>query len=240
MNDIRHCQVMGPFSTGTVLMNGYVHRLFRAFRPECFKYWKHSLPPWFWENDRPHNDAQVIPAGSGQGFPGIFFVCMVRSPYFWLPATCRRPYNFRFRVSGLDISERLRSPVELKGRLFANLAQAWNSYYRGYAQHLEPLGRVVYVRLEDLVQNPHDTVRRLEARLERRPDSDVSSTIESLAAVPSKSDNSFGQDWEAKNRLESARQNLPQADLSFINQQLDPQLMKKFGYSWAWVSPQSE
>jgi hypothetical protein len=233
MSEIGHCQVMGPFNSGTVLMNCYVHQLFRDFKPACFEYWKHSLPPHF-----RHNTTEEIRAvDPSRDFNGIFFVCMVRSPYFWLPASSRRPYNFRFHVPSLDISERLRSPVYLKGELFANLVQVWNSYYRSYARHLEPLGRVIYVRLEDLVRNPHDTVRLLETRLERRPQSDTQTTIDNVSPVPCKSDNSFGEDWEEKNSLDFATRRLRQDDLSFINQQLDPQLMKKFGYSYAWVTP---
>jgi len=233
MSKIRHNQVLGPFNSGTVLMSCYLHRLFREFNPDCFKYWKHSLPP----NYQHKSNEQILAVDPSRDFKDIFFVCMVRSPYFWLPASSRRPYNFRFHVPSLDISERLRSPVYFKGELFANLVQIWNNYYRSYARHLEPLGKVIYVRLEDLVRTPHDAVRLLESRLERRPHSDTQATIDAVSPVPCKSDNSYGEAWEEKNRLDFVTRTLRQADLSFINQQLDPQLMNKFGYSYAWATP---
>jgi hypothetical protein len=193
------------------------------------------MPPHFWRE----TDAERVEVDPGRDFIDIFFVCMVRSPYYWLPANCRRPYSLRFHVPSLDIGQRLRSPVTLRGKMFTNLVRVWNSYYQCYAQHLEPLGKVIYVRLEDLVMRPHDTVRLLESRLERRPQSDTQSTIDALSHVPCKSDNSYGEDWEQKNRMEFVTRNLRQADLSFINQQVDPQLMKKFGYSYAWATPKS-
>lgn len=226
---------MGPFNSGTVLMSCYLDRLFLEFKPASFKYWKHSLPP----NFRHQSDDQITVLDTDSDFEGIFFLCMVRSPYFWLPATSRRSYDFSFHMPRLDISNRLRSPVYLKGVLFTNLMQAWNSYYRSYERYLEPLGKVIYVRLEDLVRTPHETVRLLESKLERRPGSNIQKTIDSLSPNPCKTDNSFGEDWEEKNRMDFAIKTLRQTDLSFINQQLDPRLMKKFGYSYAWNTPVS-
>lgn len=235
MEKIKHCQIMGPFNSGTVLMSCYLHQLFLEFNPACFKYWKHSLPP----NFRSNENEQLSTRDLSRDCEGIFFVCMVRSPYFWLPSTSRRPYNFGFHVRSLDIGQRLRSPVYLNGELFINLVQAWNSYYRCYERNLEPLGKVIYIRLEDLVRTPHEAVRLLESRLQRRPGSDAQATIDSVSPVPCKSDNSFGEAWEEKNRMDFATKTLRQADLSFINQQLDPRLMKKFGYSYAWNTPEN-
>jgi hypothetical protein len=210
-------------------MNCYLHRLFCEYSPNQFGYWKHSIPPHF----RRNADSKTIEKDPGRDLADIFFVCMVRSPFFWLPANCRRPYEFKFRVSSLDIGERLRSPVALKGREFPNLVQAWNSYYQSYADYLEPMGNVIYIRLEDLVRHPHDVVRLLESRLQRRPGSNTQSVIDTLSGVPCKPDNSFGDDWEQKNRMNTVRRTQRQVDLSFIDQQLDPKLMEKFDYPYS-------
>ena len=230
MSEFEHCQVLGPFSSGTVLMNSYVHRLFRNFKPERFAYWKHSLPPRYLAN----NGGQFVEVPTAE-FAGVLFVCMVRSPYFWLTAASRRPYNLRFHARSFDIGHRLRSPVYLKDRLFTNLVEVWNSYYRSYALHLEPLGRVIYVRLEDLVRNPRGAIRLLETMLERKPGSNEEAFIDSVSNAPRKSDNAYGETWADRNRLDFVKQTLRSEDLSFINQQLDPQLMKKFSYPHAWA-----
>ena len=234
MGEFEHCQVLGPFNTGTALMHAYVKQLFQNFRPDRFPYWKHSLPPSYQRN----SDNQVVADGSTGEFPGVLFVCMVRSPYFWLPATSRRHYNLNFHVHSFDMGQRLRSPVYFNGELFTNLVKVWNGFYRQYAAHLEPLGRVIYIRLEDLVKNPRDTLQVLETKLERKHGSDTQASIDLVTRAPRKVDNAFGETWEEKNRLDFVTRTLRSADLSFINQQLDPLLMKKFGYPWAWASPQ--
>lgn len=235
MDEYEHCQVLGPFNSGTALMHSYVHQLFRNFNPDRFAYWKHSIPPRFQHG----KSGQIVSDVPGDELAGVLFVCMVRSPYFWLPATCRRSYNFRFHVRSFDIGHRLRSPVYLNDRLFTNLVEAWSCYYRSYAQHLESLGSVIYVRLEDLVRNPHGAVRLLETKLKRAPGSDTDSFIDSVSTRPRKADNSYGETWEEKNRLDFATRTLRREDLSFINQQLDPLLMKRFAYHYAWTVPQT-
>ena len=230
MSEFEHCQVLGPFSSGTTLMYSYVHRLFQNFNLDRFRYWKHSIPPRYLGNF----SGQFVEIPTAE-FAGVLFVCMVRSPYFWLTATTRRHYNFRFHVRSFDMGHRLRSPVYLRDRLFTNLVEVWNSYYRSYALHLEPLGNVIYVRLEDLVRNPRDAIRLLETKLERRPGSDEEAFIDSVSTKPRKPDNAYGETWEEKNRLEFVTRTLRHAVLSFINQQLDPKLMEKFSYPRAWV-----
>jgi|GEM_PF-4254250 len=225
---------MGPFNTGTVLMSSFVRRLYTNDQNRHFQYWKHSVPPRFLQN----SDEKTPMDGSTRAFPGVLFLCMIRSPYFWLTATCRRQYNVQFHVKFFDLSERLRSPVYLKGELFNNIVQLWNSYYRRYALYLEEHNSVTYVRLEDLVRNPSETLRLLDSKLERKPGSDEQACIAFISRAPSKADNAYGEIWEEKNRLEFALKAIRADDLSFINQQLDPLLMKKFAYSYAWPSPQ--
>ena len=235
LSEFEHCQVLGPFNSGTALMNSYLRRLYQNSKPGLFAYWKHSLPPSYHRNA----DSKIISDGSVGEFPGVLFVCMVRSPYFWLPATSRRHYNLRFQASSFDVGQRLRSPVFFLEDMFTNLVDIWNRYYRRYAQHLEPLGRVIYVRLEDLVRNPRATIEVLDEKLQRKPGSETQATIDSLAEAPRKTDNSYGDIWEERNRLDYATQTLRNEDLSYINQQLDPLLMTKFGYRWAWANPEN-
>jgi len=234
MPEFEHCQVLGPFNTGTVLMNSYVRQLFGASRQERFDYWKHSIPPHYQRN----SDGQMIADETGGEFPGVLFICMVRSPYYWLPATSRRPYNLSFQERSFDMGQRLRSPVNLKVRDFKNLVQVWNDYYHSYASQLEPHGRAIYVRLEDLVRDPGAVLKRLDTRLERLPDRDEQAVIDSISKVPRKPDNAYGEVWEEKNRLAYAVRAIRQQDLAFINAQLDPDLMRKFEYPFAWARPE--
>jgi len=234
MSEFKHCQVLGPFNTGTVLMTSYVRQLFSNNRQKRFEYWKHSLPPRYQRNA----DDKMVTIDSADAFSGVLFLCMVRSPYFWLAATSRRPYNLNFHVKSFDVGQRLRSPVRLKDENFNNIVHLWNSYYRRYALYLEKQAEVIYTRLEDLVRNPRDILRVLESKLDRKPGSDVQASIDSMAQTPRKADNAFGEIWEEKNRLKFVSQTMRAEDLSFINQQLDPLLMKKFAYAYVWPDPE--
>ncbi len=231
---MNHYQVLGPFNSGTVLMSRYLQNLFRNFAPKHFEYWKHSLPPWWFMQGHPPGPAVNKPVTD---FPGVMFVCMVRSPYFWLSSTCRRPYDITFQSKSFDLGKRLRCPVSLRLQRFRNIVQLWNNYYRRYEEELEVNQRIVYVRLEDLVRNPADTLSRLEPRLERRQGSELEPVIKRLTAAPMKPQNTYGAAWEEKNRLGHLRKTISNRDLTFITQQLDRRLMQKFDYPLIWSPP---
>lgn len=172
-------------------------------------------------------------------FPKVLFVCMVRSPYFWINSTLSHPYNLSFQTRQRDKENLLRSPVKLRNRQeFKNIIEVWNHYYQAYASHLASKNHVVYIRLEDLVRDTANTLETLDGYLERTPSVDVEYVIETVSGSPSKSHNSHGEEWEEENRQESIYRFFNNSDLAFINRQLDQELMKKFGYPVAWQSPE--
>ncbi len=191
MNNIEQCQVLGPFNSGTTLMQRYLNQLFRDFSPDSFIYWKHSLPPEYFPcSNIPADTPDYRPIGK---FPGILFLCMVRSPYFWINSTLRRPYNLAIQTNSRDVAERLRSPVVFrKNQRFCNIIQVWNHYYRGYTKLLESGNRVLYIRLEDLVKDADSTLQKLDTCLQRKSGIDVQRTIKKISAIPSKKHNTHG------------------------------------------------
>lgn len=233
MEQVQHCQVLGPFNTGTVLMDCYVRALYKNFEPGRFDYWKHTLPPDYFPNGAPAPPHAEPP----QGFEGVLFICMVRSPYFWLTSTCRRPYSLHFETRNMDLGRRLRSPIRLRGRPIKNVVALWNSYYRAYADRLAVKNRVVHVRLEDLVMSPRGVLARLDTLLERRPGLDTDAVIEKVSARPTKRDNAHGEVWEEKNSFEHLFRATRAEDLAFINQQVDQRLLAKFEYPMVWPAP---
>ena len=222
MSEIKHCHILGPFNSGTVLAACYLRQLFSNFKPKRLNCWKHSLPPDFYREDSPQNAFQAPP----EGFPGVLFVCMVRSPYFWATSTCRRPYALGFRSRDKDLADRLRCPVWFKGKRYKNIVQLWNHYYYSYAEQLEVNNSAEYVRLEDLVRHPVRTLQILENRLQRRPGSDLKKIIKQVSAVPSKPNNAYGAVWEEKNRLDHLLKSISKHDLAFVTRQLDRELMQ--------------
>ncbi len=237
MSEIKQCQVMGPFNSGTSLMESYVARLFQQRGERVFRYWKHSLPPSYFHYPRQSGPPIAVDL-SDSLFDGVLFICMVRSPYFWSRSTCIRGYNLSFNVRTLDFGARLRSSVVLRGnQRYSNIVQLWNHYYRAYAECLEIRGDVVYVRLEDLVENPQGTLRSLEEHLPRRAGSDLELVISKLFGEPMKKTNSAGLGWLEINTPEHLARALSSRDRDFITSQLDPSLMRKFGYALQWTPP---
>ncbi len=236
MKEIQHCQVLGPFNSGTTLMQRYLFNLYRNFSPDCFPYWKHTLPPVFYSYPRtPSRKPIRVPSG---GFPNVLLVCMVRSPYFWVNSILKRPYDVAFLTKSMDMEDRLRCPVVFRhNQRFENITQVWNHYYRCYAEQLEINNRLLYIRLEDLVKDTVNTLQKLDSRLHRRPGRNLKQVIDKISATPSKPHNAHGAVWKKKNRLKYVYESICNDDLVYINQQLDPELMRKFAYHLAWTSP---
>jgi hypothetical protein len=237
VSEIKHCQVLGPFNSGTSLMQMYLGQLYQNSTPKMFPYWKHSLPPDYyrypWEDGRPKPLEVDL-----EHFSGVLFVCMVRSPFAWVQSTCRRSYDIDFKVQSLDLSQRIRSPIVFRRhQRFENIVQMWNAYYRQYELLLEREVDMCYVRLEDLAQDPENALRPFEERLQRRQGSDLAQVIQRAVSKPMKATNAFGQSWEESNRPEHLARVIPQGDLQFLSQQIEPALTNKFGYRPLWIGP---
>ena len=110
---------------------------------------------------------------------------MVRRPYFWLLSTCRRPYGISFLEGGDGLGEKIRGRVRFSDLSFESLVDLWNAYYRAYEMHLEPY-RVVYVRLEDLVNDPKSVVLELQDYATPIPGVDLDQLIPEIAEAPAK------------------------------------------------------
>jgi hypothetical protein len=234
MGDTQKCWVVGPFNSGTRLMNRYLVELFDNVATGEGAFWKHSLPPHYYADERAPGPLEDLE----QAFPGMIFLAMVRSPYYWVASTCRRSYSLQFEERAVDLGRRLRSAVSLKQQRHANLMHLWNSYYRRYAECLEPGNRVRYVRLEDLVRNPLETLRELGRQIECEPRSDVQEVIDQVSPIPSQRGNTYGVAWEEKNRPEHLLRTIRSSDLSYITQFLDGDLLRKFDYSPIWSGPE--
>ncbi len=238
MSHIQHCQVLGPFNSGTSLMQVYLNRLFRNHTLTCFPYWKHSLPPLLYPIPRT-SPWQGPQPESTDAFPGVLFVCMIRSPYFWAVSTCKHQYNMSFQTHSNGFGKRLRAPgVFRKRQGFTNMIQLWNRYYHQYESDLASKNQVLYVRLEDLVRTPLEVFEKLELVLERKPASNLEKVIREVSARPCKAKNAFGQVWEEKNSMEYLADSIDRRDLAFITSEVDQGLMKNFGYPQVWRTPE--
>lgn len=237
MVPFKYCQVLGPFNTGTNLMSRYLNRLYFHAAPVDGKVWKHSVLPRFLNLQGGAGQPDIDLRDELASVPTLY-ICMVRLPYFWLLSTLRRKYSLQLRTREIDLAARLRSQVRLRGQVFANPVQLWNQYYRQYERHRGLNSQFVYVRLEDLVLQPEQTLNNLQDVLKRKPGADIRKVIRGVSSVPSVAGNTYGTEWKEKYRVANINRMIASTDLGFINSQLDLDLLKSFNYPQVWIKPE--
>ena len=165
-DDLR-VRVLGPIDSGTNFVHAELTRAFAAAprlricsggvareraapRTTCAPFvWKHT-PPW----------RLRLSAAADRDF--VF--AMARDPLAWFVSVRKAPYilalNASAPLAGRCTLERKRTgdPLSPYSETFASLAEAWNSYYAGYAALRVPL-----VRYEDLVLRHGPTMDNLTA-----------------------------------------------------------------------------
>ncbi len=225
-------QVLGPFNSGTNLMFVYHRNLFAVpIRFHTF-FWKHSLPPDFLPAPKSRLTPELdVPIG--RLMKAARFVCMVRSPYFWIHSTLKHPYTLRFLDRRSTRLDSLTSRIEFHGDVHANLSVLRNAYYRAYLEELPAL-RTRFVRLEDLVADPSSTLATVGEGLERKKGVDEAATIDSIHQRPAKRHGGeacvFGDDARALYVPERVGEFFDAEEIAAINAGLDRGLMKRFGY----------
>ena len=170
---------------------------------------------------------------------------MVRNPYFWLSSMVRKPYAVQFPPGAETRDQRLAAPVRFFDRDFDHLLHLWSSYYRAYRNRLGRRAEVIYVRLEDLVADPHAQLDRLQ-RFARRPDVDWDGTVRATFEAPAKRHREpCVGGYEARRRYTAARvaEELGANNLGSVNGRIDRDLMERLGYPVVetgrgrWISP---
>jgi len=236
----REVQVLGPFNSGTCLMFNYIHRLFRVHTTYNRRFWKHSLPPEY-RRFSPQNLLLSFPADAAT-FANTTFIVMVRNPYFWLASTARRPYLLRF-PRGVETAERrLASTVCFFGREFGHLVDVWSAYYRAYRHELTRRAEVIYVRLEDLVEDPHGQLNRLRQRLPGRCDVDWNAIVRTTFEQPAKAHGEPCTGGDEARRIYQAHrisETLGDDTLASVRSRIDEDLMRHFGYPLAGAPRES-
>ena len=222
-------------------MFNYAHHLTAARTRYHLLCWKHSLPPLYsWHDGCLWKRADGSPPE--ELLRATLFVCMVRSPYFWLLSTARQSYEIRFEDGATTFSERLRCPVHFHGRRYDNLTDVWNAYYRAYRTHLEP-GGAAFVRLEDLVEAPMASVRALGRHLKIMSSPRLEEEVAKIAETPAKIHQApcvYGEQARKQYRVDNIGRLISSEDLALICEQVDHALMKAFGYGIVRPTPSVE
>ncbi len=232
LGTIQEVQVLGPYNSGTNLMFAYQRRLFDLPAAVHRLFGKHSLPPHYrwggpgclWSPGAPMPLKKISAT--------TLLICMVRRPYFWALSTSRRSYGIAFLDRRRTFADRIRSRVRFQEVTYPNLIAVWNAYYRAYQRHLEP-HQVLYVRLEDLVEEPHRLLASLGRHLPQQTGIDLDRVIEEVAGTPAKrhgGDCVFGEAAKQEYRAEMVARRIEAEDLTWINQHLDHEIRQRFAY----------
>ena len=226
-------QILGPFNSGTGLMYHFKHALYPIYSRYNRVFWKHSIPPhYFWEKGCYWENTEKIPID--KILETTLFICMLRLPYYWILSTCDTNFNLiKFDISNESFSEKIRAKLEFRGNYYDNIVQLWNSYYRGYQNHL-PEDKTIFVKLEDLVQDPMKIISILNGYLELFPHVDIRKIIEDISNKPcriiDKKPCTYGKFAKKKYTIANVSKKIDERDLQFINQNLDSKLMEYFDY----------
>jgi hypothetical protein len=182
--------------------------------------WKHMLV----------GSARHLEACRSQTSP-VLFVTLTKNPYSWLLSLHRRPHNHAaYEKHPPDWDTFLRSPWPAIGRdatpgPFRNPVDLWNRKNAGYRVLARELD-VVTLRYEDLVMDPGSAVEEVARRLGM---SDAGISFENVAES-TKGDEQDFDSYRSYYGEDRWKDQLDASSLEFIEDQLDQDLRKHFGY----------
>lgn len=166
----------------------------------------------------------------GDAIRNVHFVTLVKNPYSWLLSLARRPYHRKDANDAADIESLLRSEWMTVGRdngppAYRDAIDLWNSKVRSYVELSGQLP-TTFLTYEALVEDPESAVDRI------RRDSGVDwsggrfQNLEESTKEKSK-DASFYRRYYGEERW---REKLSPQVIGLVNERLDRELMKTFGY----------
>ncbi|MEM9302228.1 MAG: hypothetical protein AAGE01_08975 [Pseudomonadota bacterium] len=243
IDSITGFQVLGPFGSGTCLMFNYMQQLYAVPGSYDGCCWKHSLPPRYRtvvnRRSRPFKP-------DFDAWRTVQFIVMARSPYYWISSLLERAYEVDFDTPSRKRRDRLFSALSIHGRSFPHVMALWNAYYRAYPRWLVPRAPVRTVRLEDLVADPRRVLEGL-GRLPRDESVDRDALIDRIDATPAKVHGEAcvaGDEARARYTEANVPRYFAPDELEFINDGLDPELLRRLGYrriepdpSRIWTTP---
>lgn len=159
----------------------------------------------------------------------LHFVTITKNPYSWLLSMHRRPYHQYYKTA-LSFEEFLTTPWQTTGRdgteqTIANPIELWNVKNKSYL----PLDRAfpaLNLRYEDVLCDPAEVMDRIASEFQLQRTSDVFRNFEQSTKDTSK-DSSYYQDYYLNERW---RDKLSKDAIEIINQHLDTELVRTFGY----------
>lgn len=158
------------------------------------------------------------------------FVTITKNPYSWLLSLYRKPYHLETKKKQLSFEEFLSSDWQTFGRenvdqTIHNPIELWNlknRSYMGFNMH-----RAINLRYEDILKNPEKIIEDIASTGNIRMKNEQFKNVVSST----KSENGKDFDYYRSYYLEEKWKNeLSSEAIKYINQHLDQDVMKYFGY----------
>jgi len=237
MSEAVNVQILSPLNAGSNLMIQVLRRCFKVGELERAGHtyiWKHCSEASYFSQI--HEDALVI--------------VMVRHPLSWFLSIKKAPYRWRF--VGRDKSFVKRQIVQngfgkpgnpynipLSAKImgdFPNLVMAWNHYYQTYlALKQQRPEKTIFVRYEDLIFHPEETVTRLSSYLALKPniaETGVKPALDDIMSVPAKKHGkarTLSQALQVNSNVHLKFQ-FSNKEIRWIQREIDQSLVATFDY----------
>jgi len=159
----------------------------------------------------------------------LHFVTITKNPYSWLLSMHRRPYH-QYYESERSFEEFLTAPWQTTGRdgtdqTVANPIELWNIKNKSYLP-LNSAFPALNLRYEDVLCDPEQTMNDVAQEFSLQRTSDVFRNFEQSTKDSSK-DSNYYRDYYLNERW---RDKLSVAAIEIINQHLDRELVRTYGY----------
>jgi len=160
----------------------------------------------------------------------VRFVTLTKNPYSWLLSLYKRPYSV-WSPRAADFESFVTSPWRTFARdnsttVLSSPVQLWNEKNASYIE-LEQNFPAIRLRYEDVLLNPSETIDQISERLKVRKISDQFMNLEEST----KRDASTFSDYQQYYLREQWRTKLSTTAISRINELLDENLVRFYGYS---------
>lgn len=179
-----------------------------------------------------HTKVDVHELKDVKKFEQVGFLCLVKNPYSWLVSLHRSPHHFE----GIEMGEfedfLSRKDLMVLGRdnistTRVSAVELWNQKngsYQKLAQ--EPQG--ILIKYEDLVNEPHEIIRRIASEFELdMKDEEVTNILKSTKSANQKS----YQDYRTYYQDEMWKEKFTSETIGIVNNQLDAELVLNLGYT---------
>jgi len=209
---MKQIKIFGERNTGTVYLEWLLKsNLEITLDKSPILGWKHRLAP---------EGADI----NDQLKEEMLFVCLIKNPYPWLLSMHKRPYNHE-DLRKLGFADFL----SFSFGDYKNPMVMWNKKNNSYVNLGNEVKNFVMVRYEDLLSNMRETMLGIihEFDLPVPPlIKNINSLITNSHGIKS---HKFHKDFYLE---EKWKKNLLPHHVKIINEHLDPELMKKFNYSY--------